>query len=134
MEYIPNTPDDHRAMLETIGVQRFEDLLTEIPQGVRLNRPLSVPPALTELEVRREIGSMLSENAHAERLVCFLGAGAYDHAIPSIVPFLASLSEFSTSYTPYQAEMSPGLPPTIYEFQTMICELTGMDVANASMY
>jgi glycine dehydrogenase subunit 1 len=134
MEYIPNTPDDHRAMLATIGVQRFEDLLTEIPQSVRLNRPLAVPPALTELEVRREIGGMLSENAHAERLVCFLGAGAYDHAIPSIVPFLASRSEFSTSYTPYQAEMSQGLLQTIYEFQTMICELTGMDVANASMY
>ncbi|MEO5657313.1 MAG: aminomethyl-transferring glycine dehydrogenase subunit GcvPA [Nitrospiria bacterium] len=134
MEYIPNTPDDHRAMLATIGVERFEDLLTEIPASVRLGRPLAVAPALTELEVRREVGGLLARNAHAERYACFLGAGAYDHAIPSIVPFLASRSEFSTSYTPYQAEMSQGLLQTIYEFQTMICELTGMDVANASMY
>jgi glycine dehydrogenase subunit 1 len=134
MEYIPNTPDDHKTMLATIGVERVEDLLREVPESVRLRRPLALPPALTELEVRREIGGLLGENAHAERLVCFLGAGAYDHAIPSIVPFLASRSEFSTSYTPYQAEMSQGLLQTIYEFQTMICELTGMDVANASMY
>lgn len=134
MEYIPNTPDDHQAMLAAIGVARFEDLLTEIPGKIRLGRPLAVAPALTELEVRREIGGLLAQNAHGERYACFLGAGAYDHAIPSIVPFLASRSEFSTSYTPYQAEMSQGLLQTIYEFQTMICELTGMDVANASMY
>ncbi len=134
MEYTPNTPDDHRAMLTTIGVERFEDLLEEIPPSVRLGRPLALPPALTELEVRREIGGLLDRNAHADRHACFLGAGAYDHAIPSIVPFLASRSEFSTAYTPYQAEMSQGLLQTIFEFQTMICELTGMDVANASMY
>jgi glycine dehydrogenase subunit 1 len=97
-------------------------------------RPLAVPPALTELEVRREIGSLLDRNTHADRHACFLGAGAYDHAIPSVVPFLASRSEFSTAYTPYQAEMSQGLLQTIFEFQTMVCELTGMDVANASMY
>jgi len=134
MEYIPNTPDDHQAMLATIGVERFEDLLREIPEGVRLQRPLALAPALTELEARREIGGLLNQNAHADRYPCFLGAGAYDHAIPSVVPFLASRSEFSTSYTPYQAEMSQGLLQTIFEFQTMICELTGMDVANASMY
>ncbi|MFZ5862042.1 MAG: aminomethyl-transferring glycine dehydrogenase subunit GcvPA [Nitrospirota bacterium] len=134
MEYLPNTADDHRAMLSTIGVERFEDLLTEIPARARLNRPLALPPALSELEVRREIGGLLDRNAHADRSPCFLGAGAYDHAIPSIVPFLASRSEFSTSYTPYQAEMSQGLLQTIFEFQTMVCELTGMDVANASMY
>ncbi len=134
MEYMPNTADDHRAMLATIGVERFEDLLTEIPASARLNRALALPPALTELDVRREIGGLLDRNAHADRSPCFLGAGAYDHAIPSIVPFLASRSEFSTSYTPYQAEMSQGLLQTIFEFQTMVCELTGMDVANASMY
>lgn len=134
MEYMPNTAEDHRAMLATIGVERFEDLLTEIPASARLNRALALPPALTELEVRREIGGLLDRNAHADRSPCFLGAGAYDHAIPSIVPFLASRSEFSTSYTPYQAEMSQGLLQTIFEFQTMVCELTGMDVANASMY
>jgi glycine dehydrogenase subunit 1 len=134
MEYMPNTADDHRAMLAVIGVERFEDLLTEIPASVRLNRALALPPALSELEVRREIGGLLDRNAHADRSPCFLGAGAYDHAIPSIVPFLASRSEFSTSYTPYQAEMSQGLLQTIFEFQTMVCELTGMDVANASMY
>ncbi len=134
MEYMPNTTEDHRAMLATIGVERFEDLLKEIPASVRLTRPLALPPALTELDVRREIGGLLDRNAHADRYACFLGAGAYDHAIPSIVPFLASRSEFSTSYTPYQAEMSQGLLQTIFEFQTMICELTGMDVANASMY
>jgi glycine dehydrogenase subunit 1 len=134
MEYMPNTADDHRSMLTAIGVERFEDLLAEIPARARLNRPLALPPALSELEVRREIGGLLDRNAHADRSPCFLGAGAYDHAIPSIVPFLASRSEFSTSYTPYQAEMSQGLLQTIFEFQTMVCELTGMDVANASMY
>ncbi len=134
MEYMPNTPDDHRTMLATIGVDRFEDLLKEIPASARLTRPLAVPPALTELEVRREIGGLLDRNTHADRHACFLGAGAYDHAIPSVVPFLASRSEFSTAYTPYQAEMSQGLLQTIFEFQTMVCELTGMDVANASMY
>jgi glycine dehydrogenase subunit 1 len=134
MEYMPNTSDDHRAMLGTIGVERFDDLIQEIPASVRLKRPLAVAPALTELEVRREIGGLLDRNADGNRYVCFLGAGAYDHAIPSIVPFLASRSEFSTSYTPYQAEMSQGLLQTIFEFQTMVCELTGMDVANASMY
>jgi glycine dehydrogenase subunit 1 len=134
MEYMPNTPDDHRVMLATIGVERFDDLLKEIPASARLTRPLAVAPALTELEVRREIGGLLDRNTHADRHACFLGAGAYDHAIPSIVPFLASRSEFSTAYTPYQAEMSQGLLQTIFEFQTMICELTGMDVANASMY
>jgi len=86
MEYIPNTADDHRAMLATIGVERFDDLLKEIPASVRLSRPLAVPPALTELEVRREIGGLLDRNVHADRHACFLGAGAYDHAIPSIVP------------------------------------------------
>jgi glycine dehydrogenase subunit 1 len=134
MEYMPNTTDDHRAMLTAIGVERFDDLLKEIPADVRLTRALALPPALSELEVRREIGGLLDRNAHADRYACFLGAGAYDHAIPSIVPFLASRSEFSTAYTPYQAEMSQGLLQTIFEFQTMIGELSGMDVANASMY
>ena len=134
MEYIPNTKQDQEAMLATIGVSDMEDLLADIPREVRLHRALAIPDPLSELELRREMSALAEENAHAEAYTLFLGAGAYDHYIPSVVSHLVSRSEFYTSYTPYQAEMSQGLLQSIYEYQTLICEITGLDVANASMY
>ena len=134
MEYISNTPDEQRAMLKTIGVDTFEDLLRDIPEKVRLNRELRLPAPLSEEELKRELFQMSERNADLLHSTCFLGAGAYDHFIPSVVGHLAFRSEFYTAYTPYQAEMSQGLLQTIYEFQTMICEITGMEVANASLY
>ncbi len=134
MEYIPNTRQDQQAMLSRIGVRDLEELLADIPRKVRLNRPLEIPDSLSELELRRRMSAMAQSNAHTDGYTFFLGAGAYDHYIPSVVHHLISRAEFYTSYTPYQAEMSQGLLQSIYEFQTMICEITGLDVANASMY
>jgi glycine dehydrogenase subunit 1 len=134
MEYIPNTRQDQQAMLSRIGVQDLEALLTDIPREVRLNKPLAIPESRSELELKRGMSDMARANAHTDGYTSFLGAGAYDHYIPSVVSHLMSRSEFYTSYTPYQAEMSQGLLQSIYEFQSMICEITGLDVANASMY
>lgn len=134
MEYIPNTKQDQQAMLASIGVSDFEDLIRDIPREIRLTRPLALPEALSELELRRTMNTLAQANAHTDSHIYFLGAGAYDHYIPSVVSHLASRSEFYTAYTPYQAEMSQGLLQSIYEYQTMICEITGLDVANASVY
>lgn len=134
MEYIPNTAEDRKEMLKTIGVSSVEDLLSVIPAGVRLKRELNLPEPLSEMDLLKEIKTLSDANANTADWVSFLGAGAYDHFIPSVVPHILSRSEFYTAYTPYQAEMSQGFLQTIYEFQTMICELTGMEVANASMY
>lgn len=120
-------------MLGAIGVSRFEDLL-EIPQEVRLSRPLNLPPPLSEEELRREMEELSKMNNDLSRAISFMGGGSYDHFIPSVVPSILGRSEFYTSYTPYQAEMSQGLLQTVYEFQTLICEITGMEVANASLY
>ena len=134
MRYIGNTPQQQAEMLRAIGVRQLEDLLTRIPAKARLARPLQLPPALAETELVREMRRLASENAHADDFVCFLGAGAYDHGIPSVINHLISRGEFFTAYTPYQPEASQGTLRTIYEYQTMIAELTGMDVANASIY
>jgi glycine dehydrogenase subunit 1 len=134
MEYIPNTRQDQEAMLSAIGVSTLEELLVDVPKAVRLNRPLAIPDALSELELRSKMSELAEANVHTDGYTYFLGAGAYDHYIPSVVLHLMARSEFYTSYTPYQAEMSQGLLQSIYEFQTMICEVTGLDVANASMY
>jgi glycine dehydrogenase subunit 1 len=132
--YIPHTPEERQAMLSVIGVSREEDLLAEIPAALRARAMPSLPPACTELELQRLFGAWAGENRPAGSMLSLLGAGAYDHAIPSIVGQLIGRSEFYTAYTPYQAEMSQGLLQAIYEYQTMICELTAMDVANASVY
>jgi len=134
MEYIPNTKEEQHQMLTAIGVETIEDLLGDIPSEIRLTRGLQLPPPLSEPELKTEMLRLSEKNADLLHHVSFLGAGAYDHYIPSVVNHLAFRSEFYTAYTPYQAEMSQGLLQTIYEFQTMICELTGMDVANASLY
>ncbi|OGW59587.1 MAG: glycine dehydrogenase (aminomethyl-transferring) [Nitrospirae bacterium RBG_16_64_22] len=134
MTYIPHTPDDIQAMLAAVGVSRVEDLFSTIPEGLRFKRRLDLPPAESEIEVLRDLSALADRNRAAGSTPSFLGGGVYDHAIPSVVPALAGRSEFVTSYTPYQAEISQGVLQTIYEFQTMICELTGMEAANASLY
>ena len=121
-------------MLKIIGVDHWEDLLKDIPEGVRLKKDLNLPKPLTELELQREIPTISQMNKHAGEMIHFMGAGAYDHYIPAAVSHLIFRSEFYTAYTPYQAEMSQGVLQSIYEYQTFISELTGMEVANASLY
>jgi glycine dehydrogenase subunit 1 len=132
--YIPHTPEERREMLSVIGVGREEELLADIPAALRERAMPSLPPACSELELEQLFGAWAAENRPAADGVSLLGAGAYDHAIPSVVGQMIGRSEFYTAYTPYQAEMSQGLLQAIYEYQTMICELTALDVANASMY
>ncbi len=134
MAYYPNTDDDRRDMLAAIGVKDFEELIKDIPQEVRLKGDLKIPPAMSELEVAKHLASLAGKNINTQDSVSFLGAGAYDHFIPSAVGALLGRSEFYTAYTPYQAEVSQGTLQAIYEYQTMICRLTGMDVSNASLY
>jgi glycine dehydrogenase subunit 1 len=134
MSYIQNTPDDQRAMLDAIGVSSIEDLLAQVPADVRLRRELEIPSALSELELLDHLSALADRNASAAQKVCFLGGGSYDHFIPSIVDYVASRGEFYTSYTPYQPEASQGNLQAFFEYQTLICQLTGMDVSNASLY
>lgn len=134
MRYIPNTQSQQEEMLQAIGMQRVDDLFSMVPEDVRLKRRLDVPAAMSEMELAAHMKRMASSNASCENAVCFLGAGAYDHFIPSVVHHLLSRQEFYTAYTPYQPEISQGTLQAIFEFQSMICMLTGMDVANASMY
>jgi glycine cleavage system P protein (glycine dehydrogenase) subunit 1 len=132
--YIANTPAEQREMLKTIGAASIEDLLVKIPPKARLSRPLSLPPALAEADLVRHMRALAALNADADRFSCFVGAGSYDHFVPSPINHLILRGEFFTAYTPYQPEASQGTLRTIYEYQTMIAELTGMDVANASIY
>ncbi|KPL18272.1 MAG: glycine dehydrogenase [candidate division Zixibacteria bacterium SM23_81] len=134
MPYIANTDTDRQKMLEAIGVTSFEELLEAIPEPLRWSGELSLPSGSTEQEVVHEVQALSWENHSSERLVSFLGAGAYDHFLPGVVAELLGRSEFYTAYTPYQAEVSQGTLQSIFEFQTLICQLTDMDVANASMY
>src|SRR2546428_9820238 len=134
MSYIPNTPEDQQAMLARLGLTSLEDLLAPVPQEVRLQRPLDLPPALAEPDLKRLLNGMAAKNKNLDTTISFLGAGTYDHATPSVVPHLQRRSEFVTSYTPYQPEVSQGMLQAIYEFQTMICQITGLDIANASLY
>jgi glycine dehydrogenase subunit 1 len=134
MSYVPNTPEDQQAMLEHMGFSSIDDLLTPVPENVRLRRSLDLPPALSEPDLKRLLSGMAAKNKELDTTISFLGAGTYDHAIPSVVPHLQRRSEFVTSYTPYQPEVSQGMLQTIYEFQTMVCQVTGLDIANASLY
>jgi glycine dehydrogenase subunit 1 len=134
MRYISNTPTQQREMLATIGVGSMEDLLSRIPAKARLSRPLSVPAAMAEADLVRHLRRMSARNANGDDLACFLGAGSYDHTIPSPINHLISRGEFFTAYTPYQPEASQGTLRSIFEYQTMMAELCGMDVANASLY
>jgi glycine dehydrogenase subunit 1 len=134
MRYIGNTPEQRKEMLDAIGVASVEDLLARIPAEARLERPLALPEAMSEIELVRHMQGLAAANAHAEDAVCFLGGGVYDHYVPSPIDHLVSRGEFLTAYTPYQPEASQGTLRSIYEYQTMMAELTGMDVANASIY
>jgi glycine dehydrogenase subunit 1 len=134
MDFIPNTDQDHETMLRAMGVESFEDLVRDVPEKLREKAGLNLPPPLSEMELIREFRFLAERNRTPAREVSFLGAGAYRHFVPSAVSYLVSRSEFATCYTPYQPEVSQGTLQAIYEFQTFICELTGMDVANASMY
>jgi len=131
MPYLLNTPEDREAMLARIGVASVEELFAPIPEELRLKRPLAIPPALPEMELTRHIHDLAAKNRTG---VCFLGGGAYDHFIPSVVDAIAGRSEFYTAYTPYQAEASQGTLQAVFEFQTLMAQLTGLDVANASLY
>jgi len=135
MAYIPHTEEQKTRMLQALGLERVEQLFEEqIPAPLLLNRPLDAPPAMSELELRRHFQALASANRSAGDQLCFLGAGIYDHYVPSVVGTVVSRGEFYTAYTPYQPEMSQGTLQTIFEFQTMVAGMTGLDVANASMY
>lgn len=132
--YIPNTHEDEREMLQSMGISSIEELFEDIPANVKLNRQLNLSSSKSELEVARHIKNLTEKNMSTEDLTCFLGAGVYDHYIPSVVKHITSRSEFYTAYTPYQPEISQGTLQVIFEYQSMICNITGMDVSNASMY
>ncbi|MGD0338090.1 MAG: aminomethyl-transferring glycine dehydrogenase subunit GcvPA [Bacteroidota bacterium] len=134
MTYFSNTDQDRKEMLESIGVRSFEELLRNIPPEARLKTGLRLPAALSEFEITKELKQLGEKNRDTGEWLTFLGGGAYDHYIPAAIAAITSRSEFYTAYTPYQAEVSQGTLQAIYEYQTMICRLTGMDVANASMY
>ncbi len=133
MHYIPNTDADRAVMLQRIGLQSVEALFTDIPEALR-RPPLDLPEGLPEMSVRRLVEGLAAKNAHVGDYALFLGAGAYHHYTPPVVRNLAFRSEFLTSYTPYQPEISQGTLHAVFEFQTLVCQLTGMDVANAAMY
>src|SRR5204863_6040186 len=129
-----HTDDDLRDMLEAIGLASVDDLFDQIPASVRLDRELAIPEGVSEMELVADLRGLASKNRHADDLVCFAGAGAYDHYIPSVVWAMAGRSELYTSYTPYQPELSQGVLQALFEYQSMICELTGLEVSNASLY
>jgi glycine dehydrogenase subunit 1 len=132
--YLPMTEEDKKEMLSTIGVESIDELFSDIPESVRFKGELNIKPAKSEPQLMKELSEMASKNANVKEYVSFLGAGVYDHYNPVIVDHVLSRSEFYTAYTPYQPEISQGELQAIFEYQTMICELTGMDVANSSMY
>lgn len=134
MRYIPNTAKDCQEMLHTIGVESVDDLFEDIPNAIRLERALELPPPHSEMEVIKQLRALSKINVSVDEYISFLGAGAYNHFVPSVVKHLVSRGEFATAYTPYQPEIAQGTLQAIFEFQSLISQLTGMDVANASMY
>jgi glycine dehydrogenase subunit 1 len=134
MNFAPHTDDDVREMLDRIGLERLDQLFEQIPPSVRLDRPLGIAEGVSEMEISADLRALAARNLDADRLVCFAGGGAYDHYVPSVVWALAGRSEFYTSYTPYQPELSQGVLQALFEYQSMIAELTAFDVSNASLY
>ena len=130
--FVPNTKEEREQMLREAGYKSFDDMFSVIPEEVRLKKPLDLPSGLSEMEALKVMEDLAAENKVYREI--FRGAGSYDHYIPAIVKSVTSKEEFLTAYTPYQAEISQGILQSIFEFQTMVCELTGMDVANASHY
>lgn len=134
MPYIPHTSEDQSLMLQTIGVERVQDLFSDVPPGMLAVSPPDLPPPQSEMEVVAQFRDLASRNASNETHICLLGGGVYDHYMPSIVPALIRRSEYLTAYAPYQAEMSQGTLHAMFEYQTMMCRLTRMDIANSSFY
>jgi len=134
MRYIPNAEKDWESMLSVIGYRQLEDLASILPEELRLRRPLDLPSSLSEMELVERLRQLSEKGKEGKSSVSFLGAGAYNHFIPAVVDHILRRSEFYTAYTPYQPEISQGTLQAIFEFQTLICQLTGMDVANASVY
>ena len=134
MRYIPNAENDWESMLQTMGYERLEDLMTILPEPLRMKKALELPQPLSEMELVQHLRSLSEPGPQGKRVLSFLGAGAYDHFIPAVVDHVLRRSEFYTAYTPYQPEISQGTLQATFEFQTLICQLTGMDVANASLY
>ena len=134
MRYLPLTDADRRDMLATIGVPSVDSLFRDVPEIVRLTDTVNLPDHQGELEVERAIGAMAAENTPAGSVPFFLGAGAYRHHVPATVDYMIQRGEFLTSYTPYQPEVSQGTLQYLFEFQTQVALITGMEVANASMY
>ena len=134
MPYLYNTAEDQRAMLDAIGVETIDDLFAMIPAELRYKRELAIPPALSEIELTQHMAQLAAKNEHAGSKVCFLGGGSYDHFVPAVVDEIAGRGEFYTSYTPYQAEVSQGNLQVVFEYQTLVARLTGLDVSNASLY
>ena len=134
MRYFPHTAEEIQSMLKTIGVNKLEDLFQSIPENVRLKDLLPLPKALAESELREQVSGLANKNISLSEAKNFIGAGAYYHYTPSAINYLLKRGEFLTCYTPYQPEVSQGTLQSVFEFQTMVCELTGMEVANASQY
>ena len=134
MPYTYNTPAQQNEMLKAIGAGSIDELFDSIPDNMKLDRPLQIAPALGELELTSHMQELARQNSDITQNTCFLGAGSYDHFVPAVVDTLASRGEFYTSYTPYQPEVSQGNLQVMFEYQTLICQLTGMDVSNASLY
>jgi hypothetical protein len=135
MSYLYATEADRRAMLEAIGVDSIQQLIDDqVPKELQMNRPLDIAPGVGELELTRWMRKLAARNQGAESMVCFLGGGAYDHFVPAAVDQIAARGEWYTSYTPYQAEVSQGNLQAMFEYESLVCELTGMDVSNASVY
>ncbi|MGP3781287.1 hypothetical protein ACTWKC_13335 [Bacillus sp. 4A_MP3] len=132
--YLPATEQDKKEMLKAIGAETIDELFADIPENVRFQKDYRIKQAKSETELTRELTKLAAKNKDAVTYASFLGAGVYDHYQPVIVDHVISRSEFYTAYTPYQPEISQGELQAIFEFQTMICELTGMDIANSSMY
>lgn len=133
MPYILNTKEDIKKMLKAVGVSSMDELYSLLPAKIKLNGPLNIPDGKSEQEVKRIVKELSNKNTPLDKYNSFLGAGCYDHYIPAALPFILSRSQFLTAYTPYQAECSQGILQTIYEYQSFLCLLTGMDVSNASL-
>ncbi|CQR73737.1 putative glycine dehydrogenase (decarboxylating) subunit 1 [Sporomusa ovata DSM 2662] len=134
LSYLPHTEQDRKAMLAAIGVEKTEDLFADVPPDLLLNRPLNLPETLAEPDLAKHLAALAGANANLQEYTCFLGAGAYDHYIPSVIDHILRRSEFYTAYTPYQPEISQGYLQALWEYQTLIAELTGMEASNSSLY
>ncbi|MEM2111133.1 MAG: glycine dehydrogenase, partial [Candidatus Bathyarchaeia archaeon] len=134
-QFIPNDTEEIRNRLKkAIGIKEIDELFSDLPEDIRLTESLCVPGPFSELEVKQEVEKTLGKNRIVKELTSFLGAGIWPHYVPAVVDAISSRAEFSTSYTPYQSEISQGILQTLFEYQSLICELLNMDVANSSMY